>query len=102
MSEKIVNYTPEMTARLVEAYKASPTQATVEALASEMGKSVKSVVAKLSREKVYVAKAKPEGKRVPKNELIEAVAEKLGVPSTDVEGLEKAPTRVLKQILEAL
>jgi hypothetical protein len=103
MSEKIVNYTPEMTAEMVEAYQASPTKATVEALATKFGKSTKSIVAKLAREKVYV-KAIPEAgtKRVPKNALIEKLAEQMGVPSEQLEGLDKAPAAVLKQILAAL
>lgn len=102
MSEKLVNYTPEMTARMVEAYKASPTKATVEALASEMGKSVKSVVAKLSREKVYVKATKAEGKRVNKEVVIAEIAEKLGVPSETLESLEKARGSVLQRISAAL
>ena len=49
-----VNYTVEQTAEMVSTYVAKPEKATVEALALKMGKSVRSVVAKLSREKVYV------------------------------------------------
>jgi hypothetical protein len=40
---------------MVSKYKANPTRATVDALANEFGKSVRSVIAKLSREGVYVA-----------------------------------------------
>ena len=43
-----VNYTAEQTAKLVADYKAG---VTVEQLAQEMGKTVRSIVAKLSREK---------------------------------------------------
>ena len=102
MSEKIVNYTPEMTARLVEAYKASPTKATVEALAVEMGKSVKSVVAKLSREKVYVKAEKAEGKRVNKEVLVAEIAEKLGVHAEQLDGLEKVRGSILQMLAAAL
>jgi len=52
------NYTDEMVAQMTEAYVANPTRETVEALAAEMGKTVRSIIAKLSREGVYVAQPK--------------------------------------------
>jgi hypothetical protein len=55
MTDKIVTYTPEQAEQLVAGYKAGEA---VEALALQMGKSVRSVIAKLSREGVYQAKAK--------------------------------------------
>lgn len=102
---KIVNYTPEMTTKLVEAYTANPTKATVEAFAAEFGKTTKSIVAKLSREGVYV-KATPVAKDgtpvAKKDTLVEKIAEALGEPSDKLEGLEKAPKNVLKMILAAM
>ena len=53
MTAKAVNYTAEQTAKMVADYKAG---VTVEAIATELGKTVRSIVAKLSREKVYTAK----------------------------------------------
>jgi predicted transcriptional regulator len=50
---KAVNYTAEQTAKMVADYSAG---VTVETIAENLGKTVRSVVAKLSREKVYVAK----------------------------------------------
>lgn len=54
-TEKIVvsNYTDEQTAQAVEMYQAGQA---VEAIALALGKSARSIVAKLAREKVYVAK----------------------------------------------
>ena len=52
------NYTDEMVASMTEQYVANPTRETVEALAQEFGKSVRSIIAKLSREGVYVAQPK--------------------------------------------
>ena len=52
------NYTDEMVASMTEQYVANPTRDTVEALAQEFGKSVRSIIAKLSREGVYVAQPK--------------------------------------------
>jgi hypothetical protein len=53
MAAKIVAYTPEMIARMTEAYLAAPTKDTVEALATEVGKSAKSIVAKLAQLGIY-------------------------------------------------
>ena len=50
------NYTDEQTKHMIAKYQANPTRETVDKLAMEMGKTVKSVIGKLSREKVYVKK----------------------------------------------
>jgi len=55
MTEKVQNYTPEQTKLVVEGYQAGQT---VEALAELVGKTTRSVVAKLSREGVYQAKVR--------------------------------------------
>ena len=52
------NYTDAMVEKMTEAYEANPTRETVEVLANEFGKSVRSIIAKLSREGVYVAQPK--------------------------------------------
>jgi hypothetical protein len=100
----VVNYTPEMTSAIVEAYVASPTKKTVEALAVEFGKNVRSIVAKLSREGVYVkaTPVKAKGPRVTKAEQIEAIAVKLGVPSETLESLASATFNALALIAAKL
>lgn len=100
----VVNYTPEMTAEIVEAYKADPTKATVEGLAVKFGKTTRSVIAKLSREGVYVPseRVKNGGKRVTKAEQIEALAVKLGVSSEKLESLDKATAEAIALISAAL
>lgn len=92
-TEKIVNYTAAQTAEAVEAYLAG---ATVEAIATKLGKTVRSVVAKLSREKVYVAKAKVAGARVTKADLVAKIAAKAGVEVTALASLEKATHEALE------
>ena len=91
---KVVNYTAEQTAELVEQYKAGTS---VEAIAVAVGKSVRSVVAKLSREGVYVAKAavKAEGKAT-KADLVAKIAEKFGVEAETLKSLEKATKEALE------
>ena len=48
-----VNYTEEQVAYMTKLYEENPTRETVENLAEEFGKSVKSIIGKLSREGVY-------------------------------------------------
>lgn len=94
MNAKVQNYTPEQVSTIVAGYQAGQT---VEALAVAVGKSVRSVVAKLSREGVYTAKAKAAGtKGVTKADLVAKIAEKFGVEATKLESLEKATKEALE------
>lgn len=100
MTDKPVNYTPEQTAQLVANYKAG---ATVETLAEMFGKTTRSVVAKLSREGVYQAKNKASGTtRVKKSELVDRIANRVGVAPETFDSLEKANHEVLEAILANL
>lgn len=94
------NYTPEQTVQLVAGYQAGKT---VEQLAEALGKTVRSVVAKLSREGVYVAKTKTTGvARVRKADLVDQLASKCGVPPEVFESLEKANHDVLEALVAKL
>jgi transposase-like protein len=98
--EKMVNYTAEMTAQMIEMYKAGET---VDAIATAVGRTVRSVVAKLSREGVYQSKAKAEGvKRVTKAELVKRVEAKLGLAEGSLETLEKASHDQLESLEAAV
>jgi putative heme iron utilization protein len=100
---KVVNYTPEQVSELVSAYVAEPTQATVEALASKLGKTARSIVAKLSKEGVYVSKAKEAGKReMLKSAMVAELAVLLGKTEEQLESLEKATGPALMAVLVAL
>ena len=72
-TETIKNYTKEMEASMMAEYKMNPTRATVDVIAEDLGKTVKSVIAKLVTLKVYV-KATPKAKSnkivVRKSELV--------------------------------
>lgn len=92
-TEKIVSYTAEQTATAVDMYLHD---VSVEAIARELGKSVRSVIAKLSREKVYVAKATAKSTRVTKAALISAIAVKFGVTDEALASLEKADKATLE------
>ena len=102
---KTVNYTPEMTSAIVGEYVASPTAETVNALAKAYGKSVRSIVAKLSKEGVYIPKtyATKSGEAVvSKAALVAEIAAKLNVPAEDVGSLETATKATLKLLVAAL
>jgi len=94
------NYTPEQTEQLVQGYKEG---LTVETLALQLGKSTRSVVAKLSREGVYKAKSKTTNTvRVKKADLVDVLAYRCGVPAEIFESLEKANHDVLETLVAKL
>jgi len=75
------NYTDEQVEQMVSIYKADPTRATVDALAEKFGKSARSIIAKLSREGVYVAQERQTkaGKPVVrKSDLVGMIQQELG------------------------
>ena len=77
-----VNYTEEQVKHMVEAYKENPSRETVDNLAEELNKSVKSIIGKLSREGVYkktVYKTKTGENPITKKELVETVANYLDI-----------------------
>ena len=100
-----VNYTPEMVDLMKSRYSANPTRETVEELANELNKSIKSVIGKLSREGDYEKTeyfTKTGEKPVTKRELVEKVAEILAVEYQALAGLEKSPKSSLKLLEETL
>lgn len=98
-------YSVEQTLALVEAYKASPTADTVTEFANRFGKSVKSVVAKLSREGVYQKKVYVSKNGAPvqkKDTTADAIGAILQLSEADVDSLTKANKRALEAIFKAL
>jgi predicted GTPase len=99
-TEKIVNYTAEQTAQAVADYQAGKT---VETIAQAMGKTTRSVIAKLTKEGVYKSKAKEAGKReMLKAEMVTEIATLTGVSEEVLESLEKATGQALMAVLKAL
>lgn len=92
-----VNYTAEQTAQVVQAYQAGET---VEAIAQTLGKSVRSIVAKLSREGVYVAKTKAKaGARVTKADMVAKLEVVGGFEQGTLSSLEKASHEALEALV---
>ena len=102
MAEKMVNYTPEMTVKMLADYAAGNS---VESIAESMGKTVRSVVAKLSREGVYRKKeyvSKTGEKPVKKDVHADAIGAILRLSEGEIDSLTKANKSALKAIFEAL
>ena len=100
MTAKTVNYTPEQTLQMVAQYQSG---ITAEQIAEMMGKSLRSVVAKLSREKVYVAKtytSKTGEAVIKKDTVADYIGEQLGLSESDTESLTKANKVALKAIAD--
>lgn len=94
---KTVNYTPEQTLEIVNLYVNDG--ATPEALASKFSRTVRSIVAKLSREGVYRSKTREAGTaRVKKSEMIAAMEAVFGLEAGDLESLEKASWKAIKHV----
>lgn len=95
-----VNYTPEQTAQMVADYQAGMT---VEQIADNLAKSVRSVVAKLSREKVYQKKTyttKSGEPAVKKNDQADVIANALGLSEADADSLTKANKAALRALVD--
>jgi hypothetical protein len=102
MASKTVNYTPEQTLKMVSDYQNG---VSVETIADNLGKTVRSVVAKLSREKVYIAKeykTKTGESVIKKDAHADAIGAILKMPENDIESLTKANKNALRAIFEAL
>ena len=70
------NYTEEMVAEMHTLYTANPTRETVDQLSEQFGKSVRSIIAKLSREGIYVAQPRVTKTGEPvvrKSELVDQI-----------------------------
>lgn len=99
---KAVNYTPEQVTKMVTDYKSG---VTVESIAEALGKSVRSVVAKLSREGVYQAKTyvSKSGEAVVKKDMVaDSIGLILRLTEAETESLTKANKTALSKIFAAL
>ena len=99
------NYTKEQVSYMTNVYVEFPERETVENLAKELDKSVKSIIGKLSREGVYqkaIYKTKSGEVPMTKHEIILAMATALSIDSSKIMGLEKAPKQDIKFIYEVI
>ncbi len=108
---KVENYSAEVTTKLLAAWakmaKANDEQikASVAVLAAEFGKTARSIVAKLAREKVYTKATyttKTGDAPVSKEEIVGIIAAFCGVSADKLESLEKANKAVLQLLQDVL
>ena len=98
-----VNYTQEQVDYMKTLYDQEPTRDTVQKLANELNKSVKSIIGKLSREGVYQKTeylSKTGERPITKKQMVEIIAKELVGESSKLAGLEKAPKADLKYLLD--
>ena len=96
------NYTDEMVVKMTEAYVANSSRETVEVLANEFGKSVRSIIAKLSREGVYVAQPKVTKTGEPVVRKAELVAQLEAHFEVAMPTLVKASKADLQKLVDTL
>lgn len=97
-----MSYTPELTELIISEYSNDPTRATVDRLAEEHGKSVRSIIAKLSSAGVYKAPERVTKSGEPivrKEELAKEIGEWFGL---DLPTLAKAAKLELINLHKAL
>ena len=97
-----VNYTPEQTVAMVADYKAGIDVATI---AANLGKTTRSIIAKLSREGVYQKKeyVTKNGDKVQKKDAVaDAIGAVLKMTESEIESLTKANKTALAKIFAAL
>ena len=100
MANEVSSYTPEQVKTIVDGYLAG---VTVEALSELSGKNIRSVIAKLAREGVYVAKIKKEpDARVTKDTMIKAICLILLLDPKLQESMEKMTYPALSNLHEKI
>ena len=101
MSNAVARFTPEQTIELITAYKATPSKQVVETFAEKFGRSVQSIVAKLSREGVYVKaeKRESEKKSVLKADLVWALELAVG---REMPSLHNATMKDLEALMNVM
>lgn len=109
MTTKNPTYTDDQVSKMVEVYTdaSNDTDRTevVQTLAQEFSKSVASIRSKLVREGVYVAKTRVSKTGAPvinKADIVNQIADEIGVDAETFESLEKATKPVLTKLLNFL
>ena len=100
-----LNYTEKEVQFMIAEYQNDTSRDPVDKLATELNKSVKSIIGKLSREGVYkkaVYRTKTGELPITKAELVIELAELFEVDSERLLGLEKAPKQDLKHLVNGV
>lgn len=100
----VKNYSEKDVSMMIETYQANPTRDTVDMLAEKLGKNARSVIAKLSREGVYVAQPRVTKTGEPvvlKSEFVNRIHTALGIEIPSIAKATKADLQRLADHLEA-
>ena len=96
--QRAKNYSDEMVAEMHSLYEANPTRETVEILAEKFGKSVRSIIAKLSREGIYVSQPRVTKTGEPvvrKSELVAQIEDHFDIEVPTLVKASKADLQTL-------
>ena len=96
---KTVNYSAELTNAIVAQYEAG---VSVESIAADIDKSVRSVRSKLVREGVYVAKPKPTARKSNEPTKKELLIELEGIAPFPVDGFMGATKEAINDLIRHL
>ena len=99
--EKVPNYTPEQTAQIVADYAGGQGKS-VQEIAEALNKSVRSVIGKLVRERVYVAKVTEPKAPQPEGPTKKDLLADLSKHGFDPKGFEPATKDALTALVEYL
>lgn len=97
-----MSYTDEQAAEIIAEYEANPSRETVDAIAERIGKSVRSVIAKLSSADVYQTPERTTKTGDPiekKEDMVVQISTWLGI---DVPTLAKTGKQDLKKLRDAI
>ena len=101
---QVKNYSEKDVAFMTEAYTNEPTRDTVDMIAEKLGKNARSVIAKLSREGVYVAQPRVTKAGEPvvlKSEFVSRIHKALGIEIPSIVKATKTDLAKLADHLEA-
>ena len=102
---KVINYTEEQVSEMTAVYKESPRAETVQNLAITYGKTTRSIIAKLSREGVYVAKqrvTKTGDAVISKAELVKSIEIALDIDAATLVKAGKQDLQILSDTIASL
>lgn len=102
---KAINYTEDQVSEMTAAYKEAPRAETVQSLANAYGKTTRSIIAKLSREGVYVAKqrvTKSGDAVISKAELVKSIEIALDIDAATLVKAGKQDLQVLSDTIANL
>ena len=100
----VKNYSEKDVSMMIKTYTASPTRDTVDMLAEKLGKNARSIIAKLSREGVYVAQPRVTKAGEPvvlKSEFVARIETALGISVPSIVKATKSDLQTLADHLEA-